>query len=86
VSLGGEETKEGIEEGRFTCEVFELELCPLREHRIKIRRGSNVEDFQVIKSTHHTQYFRDVIFLLRTQPIEGQRQRGDEANIVDRIL
>ena len=84
--MGGEETKEGIEERRFAREVLEAEPCPLSEHRVKAWCGSSVEEFQVIKSHHHTQYFRDVKFLLRTQPIEGQGKRGDEVNIVDRIL
>jgi len=84
--LGGEEAEESIEERGFARKVIESELCPLRKHRIKIRRGSSIEDFQAIKSLHHTQYFRNVKFLVRTRPIEGQRKRSGEANIVDRML
>lgn len=83
--LGGEEIKEGVEERGIACEGRKLELCPLRKCRIETRRDSNVEDFQVMKSRYNTQYFRNVEFLESTQSIESQTQRGDEANIVDRI-
>ena len=84
--MGGEEAKEGIEERRFTGKIFEPELCSLCEHSIKTRRGPNVEEFQAIKFPHHTQYFRDVKLLMRTRPVEGQRHRSDEVDIVDRIF
>ena len=84
--LGGEKAKEGIKERGFACKVLELELCPLRKYRIKTGRNLNVEELQVTKSSHYAKYLREVKFLLRTQPIEGERQRSDEANIIDRIL
>jgi len=73
VSLGGEKTKEGIEERRFTCGVFEPKPCPLREHRVKPWGDSNIEEFQAMKSLYHAQHFRNVKFLVRAQPIEGER-------------
>lgn len=78
--------KEGIEERRSAREVPELEVHPLCERCVKTRCGLNVDDLQAIEPPHRTQYPRNVKFLLRTQPVEGQRQRGDEANIIDRIL
>ena len=84
--MSGEEVEEGIEERRFTCKVFESELRSLREHRIKVRRDSNVEELQAVKSPDYAQYLRYVEFLLKTRSIEGDRQRGYEADIADRIL
>ena len=59
---------------------------PLSEHRVKAWRDSSVEELQVIKSHHHTQYLHDVEPLLETRAIEDQGKRGNEAGIVDRIL
>jgi len=70
--------KEGIEERGFARELFEAELCPLSEHCIKAWCSSSVEEFQVIKSYHHTQYLHDVKLLLGTHSVEGQAKRGGE--------
>ena len=83
MSLGIEETEEGVGDRRFTSQVLELELRPLHEHRVETWLDSIVEEFQAGKIFHSGQYFCNVKFLVRTESIEDKRQRGDEANIMD---